>query len=157
MTCICPPCAWRSTPPPDGRCASNRSPTRSLHAMAATIIDGKKISDLIKEEVRRDTALLKERSDVVPGLAFLLVGDNPASLSYVRSKGKACAFCGFHSTTVEKPADTSQEEVLELIDRWNIDPHVHGILVQLPLPKHIDEHKVIRAISSRKDVDGFHP
>lgn len=125
--------------------------------MGATIIDGKRISDQIKEEVRHMAARLKERTGVVPGLAFVLVGENPASVSYVRSKGKACEFCGFHSTTVSKPASTSQEEVLELIDNWNIDPQIHGILVQLPLPAHIDEHQVIRAIAPRKDVDGFHP
>ncbi|MBL0175352.1 MAG: bifunctional methylenetetrahydrofolate dehydrogenase/methenyltetrahydrofolate cyclohydrolase FolD [Ignavibacteria bacterium] len=125
--------------------------------MPATIIDGAAIAATIKDEVRRDTALLKERHDVTPGLAFLLVGDNPASRSYVRSKGRACEYVGFHSHTVERPADCSEADVLEQIDAWNTDPDIHGILVQLPLPDHIDENKVINAISPRKDVDGFHP
>ena len=125
--------------------------------MPATIIDGAAIAATIKDEVRRDAALLKERHDVTPGLAFLLVGDNPASRSYVRSKGKACEYVGFHSHTVERPADCSEADVLDQIDAWNTDPDIHGILVQLPLPDHIDENKVINAISPRKDVDGFHP
>ncbi|MBI5646005.1 MAG: bifunctional methylenetetrahydrofolate dehydrogenase/methenyltetrahydrofolate cyclohydrolase FolD [Ignavibacteriae bacterium] len=125
--------------------------------MSAQILDGAALAAVIKEEVRLETITLRERRDVRPGLAFLLVGDNPASRSYVRSKGRACDTCGFHSTTVEMSAETTQLSVLEQIDAWNLDPDIHGILVQLPLPAHIDEDKVINAISPRKDVDGFHP
>lgn len=121
------------------------------------IIDGKSISASIKEEIRDQTTVLKERHDIVPGLAFLLVGDNPASQSYVRSKERACEFCGFHSTTVTLPSSATEQEILARIDAWNIDPDIHGILVQLPLPDHVDENRVIEAISPRKDVDGFHP
>ncbi|PLX25957.1 MAG: bifunctional 5,10-methylene-tetrahydrofolate dehydrogenase/5,10-methylene-tetrahydrofolate cyclohydrolase [Ignavibacteria bacterium] len=125
--------------------------------MEAQRIDGKAIAAEIKEEVRQKTALLKEKHRIVPGLAFLLVGDNAASKTYVRSKEKACDLCGFHSTTITMPADARESDVLDKIGTWNIDPDIHGILVQLPLPGHIDEDRVIEAISPRKDVDGFHP
>lgn len=125
--------------------------------MSANLIDGTAIAATIKNEVRDEAAQLKERHGIVPGLAFLLVGENPASQSYVRSKGKACEYCGFHSTTIEMPAHATQDDILEQIDAWNVDPDIHGILVQLPLPAHVDEHAVIRAITPRKDVDGFHP
>ncbi|MBE0644313.1 MAG: bifunctional 5,10-methylene-tetrahydrofolate dehydrogenase/5,10-methylene-tetrahydrofolate cyclohydrolase [Bacteroidetes bacterium] len=125
--------------------------------MPNEIIDGKRIAQLIKDEVREHSAALRARRDVVPGLAFMLVGENPASQSYVASKERACEYCGFHSTTLRLPLETSEAEVLGRIDTWNIDPDIHGILVQLPLPKHIDEDRVIEAISPRKDVDGFHP
>jgi methylenetetrahydrofolate dehydrogenase (NADP+)/methenyltetrahydrofolate cyclohydrolase len=121
------------------------------------IIDGSQIAQSIKDEIRIKTDILKERADVVPGLAFLLVGDDPGSKSYVRSKEKACEYCGFHSTTVTMPADAKIKDILEQIDNWNIDPEINGILVQLPLPNQADEQKVIEAISPRKDVDGFHP
>ncbi|MFZ1730784.1 MAG: tetrahydrofolate dehydrogenase/cyclohydrolase catalytic domain-containing protein [Bacteroidota bacterium] len=125
--------------------------------MHSEIIDGKRISQLIKDEVREDTASLRSERAIVPGLAFMIVGDDPASKTYVASKERACEYCGFHSTTLRLPADTSEEEILGRIDTWNIDPDIHGILVQLPLPKHINEDRVIEAISPRKDVDGFHP
>ncbi len=125
--------------------------------MSAKIIDGAAVSAAIKEEVKRDAARLLERRDIRPGLAFLLVGDDPASLSYVSSKEKACAYCGFHSTTMRMPDSASMNDLLERLDAWNIDPDVHGILVQLPLPSHLDEYKVINAIAPHKDVDGFHP
>ncbi|HOJ05188.1 MAG TPA: bifunctional methylenetetrahydrofolate dehydrogenase/methenyltetrahydrofolate cyclohydrolase FolD [Bacteroidota bacterium] len=125
--------------------------------MPTMLLDGKALSATIKDEVRAETALLRERQGIVPGLAFLLVGDNAASRSYVSSKEKACEYCGFHSTTVELPAEATQDEVLSRIGAWNIDPDIHGILVQLPLPPHIDEARVIEAIAPRKDVDGFHP
>ncbi len=125
--------------------------------MPTMLLDGKTLSATIKDEVRAETALLRERQGIVPGLAFLLVGDNAASRSYVSSKEKACDYCGFHSTTVELPAEATQDEVLSRIGAWNIDPDIHGILVQLPLPPHIDEARVIEAIAPRKDVDGFHP
>jgi methylenetetrahydrofolate dehydrogenase (NADP+) / methenyltetrahydrofolate cyclohydrolase len=125
--------------------------------MPAKIIDGAAIAAAIKDEAKKEAALLKERSDVVPGLAFLIVGNNPGSVSYVRSKEKACAYCGYHSTTVSLPATASQTDVLEQIDSWNVDTEIHGILVQLPLPPHIDENIIINAIYPAKDVDGFHP
>ncbi len=123
----------------------------------ATLIDGKAIADTIIEEVRAKTAALAAQKEITPGLAFLLVGDNPSSHIYVRMKGKACERCGFHSVTVALPADAPERQVLDQIDRWNIDPDIHGILVQMPLPSHINEGKVIEAIHPRKDVDGFHP
>lgn len=125
--------------------------------MSATIIDGKAIAAQIKSEVKLEADSLKRELGIVPGLAFILVGENPASQSYVRSKGKACAELGFHSVTEERPSTISQDEILNLINTFNNDPNIHGILVQLPLPKHIDENAVIMAIDWRKDVDGFHP
>ncbi|MFA6455711.1 MAG: bifunctional methylenetetrahydrofolate dehydrogenase/methenyltetrahydrofolate cyclohydrolase FolD [Bacteroidota bacterium] len=121
------------------------------------IIDGKKISQEIKEEVKIATAKFRQERGFVPGLAFILVGENPASQSYVKSKGKACEEIGFHSITERLPATISEKEVLKMIDGFNNDPMIHGILVQLPLPKHFNEQKVIEAISPAKDVDGFHP
>ncbi len=125
--------------------------------MSATIIDGKAIAAQIKSEVKLEADSLKREHGIVPGLAFILVGENPASQSYVRSKGKACEELGFHSVTEERPSTISQDEILKLINTFNNDPNIHGILVQLPLPKHIDENEVIMAIDWRKDVDGFHP
>jgi methylenetetrahydrofolate dehydrogenase (NADP+)/methenyltetrahydrofolate cyclohydrolase len=121
------------------------------------LIDGKAIAAEIKEEVRVQTARLRKLHRIRPGLAFLLVGDNAASQSYVRSKERACEYCGFHSSTVIMPADATEAAVLDRVDTWNIDPDIHGVLVQLPLPKHVNEDRVIEAISPRKDVDGFHP
>ncbi len=125
--------------------------------MQSDLIDGKLISQLIKDEVREQTAALRAQQNVIPGLAFMLVGEDPASQTYVASKERACEYCGFHSTTLRLPESTSEEEILGRIDTWNIDPDIHGILVQLPLPKHVNEDRVIEAISPRKDVDGFHP
>ena len=125
--------------------------------MAATLIDGKAIAASIRAEVKTETAALLTRQGIVPGLAFILVGDNPASQVYVRSKGKACEEMRFRSVTETLPASTTEEELLALIRRFNADPAIHGILVQLPLPRHINEHRVIEAIDYRKDVDGFHP
>ena len=125
--------------------------------MVAQIIDGKKISEDIRREVKEATQRLKSEQGFVPGLAFILVGDNPASQSYVRMKGKACEEVGFYSVTERMPAETPQEVLLRKVDEFNDDPRIHGILVQLPLPKHIDEHKVIERIDPDKDVDGFHP
>ena len=110
------------------------------------IIDGKKISSEIKEE-----------KGIIPGLALLLVGEDPASKIYVSSKEKSCAMVGFNSTIKRLPESSTEEEVLAIVNEWNEDDSIHGILVQLPLPKHIDEQKVIMAISPNKDVDGFHP
>jgi methylenetetrahydrofolate dehydrogenase (NADP+)/methenyltetrahydrofolate cyclohydrolase len=125
--------------------------------MAADIIDGKKISEDIRREVKEATQRLKANQGFVPGLAFILVGENPASQSYVRMKGKACEEVGFYSVTERMPAETPQEVLLRKVDEFNSDPRIHGILVQLPLPKSIDEHKVLERIDPRKDVDGFHP
>ena len=125
--------------------------------MSAQIIDGKKISEDIKREVKERTALLKSEKGIIPGLAFIIVGENPASQSYVRSKGKACQEVGFYSVTEQMPADTPEEKLLGKVSEFNQDPRIHGLLVQLPLPGQIREQKVIEAIDPRKDVDGFHP
>ena len=125
--------------------------------MAATLIDGRQIAGTIKEEVRSGTERLWRERGVRPGLGFILVGDNAASQSYVRSKGKACGELGFYSVTEQLPGTTPEEDLLGLIRAWNADPALHGILVQLPLPKHINEQRLIEAIDPRKDVDGFHP
>ncbi len=122
----------------------------------AQIIDGKKISAQIKDELKIEVAALKERG-IYPGLAVVLVGNNSASQVYVRNKKTACEYVGIKSFSYELPEETSEKDLLDLIDTLNQDEKVHGILVQLPLPKHIDENKVILAISPQKDVDGFHP
>ena len=123
----------------------------------AEIIDGKRIDEDIKREVKEETQRLKETKGIVPGLAVILVGDNPASQSYVKSKGKACEAIGFYSITEIMPATISEQALLAKINEFNHDSKIHGILVQLPLPKHINEQKIIEAIDPRKDVDGFHP
>lgn len=125
--------------------------------MSAAIIDGKAIASQIKSEVKAAALQLKRERGVVPGLAFVLVGDNPGSQVYVRSKGKACEEMGFYSVTEKRPASISQQELLDLVHGFNRDPKIHGVLVQLPLPKHIDEATIIESIDYRKDVDGFHP
>lgn len=125
--------------------------------MSARIIDGKKIADEIKAAVKRDGEKLKAEKGVVPGLGFILVGENPASQVYVRMKGKACDEVGFYSVTEKMAADTPETVVLIKIEEWNNDPKIHGILVQLPLPKQINEERVVQSVDPRKDVDGFHP
>jgi methylenetetrahydrofolate dehydrogenase (NADP+) / methenyltetrahydrofolate cyclohydrolase len=125
--------------------------------MSAGIIDGKRIAGDVRAEVRSEAEGLKARRGVVPGLAFVLVGEDPASQVYVRSKGKACEELGFYSVTERLPASTTEVDLLAVLARFNADQRIHGILVQLPLPKHIDEQRVIEAIDHRKDVDGFHP
>lgn len=125
--------------------------------MAAQIIDGRAIAAQIKFEVKLAAERLKSGRNIIPGLAFILVGEDPGSQAYVRSKGKACEEMGFYSITERRPDSISQEDLLALIKQFNEDPRVHGILVQLPLPKHIDEARIIEAIDDRKDVDGFHP
>ena len=119
----------------------------------AQILDGKALAKKIKEQVAAEAAALPRR----PGLAVLLVGENPASQVYVRGQEKDCEECGILNLGCKIPADTSEEELLGIIAEMNADPAVDGILVQLPLPKHIDEGKVLRAISPAKDVDCFHP
>ena len=125
--------------------------------MSAQIISGTETAKAIREELRAEVARLKEEHDLVPGLVTVLVGDNPASQSYVAAKNKTAHNLGIHSEQVTLPADTSEEDLLALVDKYNNDPAIHGILVQLPLPKHIDEAKVLYAIDPDKDVDGFHP
>ncbi|MDJ0776962.1 MAG: bifunctional methylenetetrahydrofolate dehydrogenase/methenyltetrahydrofolate cyclohydrolase FolD [Gammaproteobacteria bacterium] len=122
----------------------------------ATIIDGKAFAANLRSEIARKVAILKQQHDLVPGLAVVLVGEDPASQVYVRSKGKQTVEAGMNSYEHRLDAGTSQAELLGLIDRLNADPEVHGILVQLPLPGHIDEEAVINSISVDKDVDGFH-
>ena len=121
------------------------------------IIDGKSISSQIKSEVKSETEKLKAENGITPGLAFILVGENPASKVYVRNKGKACEELGFYSVTEALPGNISEESLLELISKFNGDEKIHGMLVQLPLPSHINQQKVIESISYKKDVDGFHP
>lgn len=122
----------------------------------ATIIDGKQIAADTRAEVAERTAKLKEKG-ITPCLAVILVGKNPASVSYVTGKRKALAECGMEDRSLDLPETTTEAELLDLIAKLNADDTVHGILVQLPLPKHIDEEKVLLAIDPAKDVDGFHP
>jgi methylenetetrahydrofolate dehydrogenase (NADP+)/methenyltetrahydrofolate cyclohydrolase len=124
--------------------------------MSAKIIDGKQIAADIREELKAEVAALKEQG-VIPGLGVILVGDDPASNSYVSAKEKACKDIGIYSDDNRLPADTTQEALLALVERMNQDPKINGILVQLPLPKHINESAVLVAIDPDKDVDGFHP
>ena len=121
------------------------------------IISGKELSKEIREQVKQRVSELKETYGKVPHLAVVLVGDDPASQSYVRGKERACKRAGMDSTVILKNDEITEDELLQIIDTLNKDDDVHGILVQLPLPKHIDENKVIDAIDIRKDVDGFHP
>lgn len=124
--------------------------------MMTKLIDGKLIATQIKDEVKEEVALLKQKG-IVPGLAVILVGESSASKVYVNNKKKACEYVGMKSFSYELPEETSEASLLSLIDTLNQDNQVHGILVQLPLPKHMDEQKVILAIDPKKDVDGFHP
>jgi len=123
--------------------------------MTAQLIDGNALSKQLRADIARRAAALRARG-VTPGLAVVLVGDNPASQVYVRNKVKACEDSGLHSVLEKYPATLSEAELLARVDALNKDPAIHGILVQLPLPPHIDAHKVIEAISPAKDVDGFH-
>ena len=124
--------------------------------MAATIIDGKQVAADMRAELKQEVAQLREQG-IVPGLGVILVGEDPASNSYVTAKEKACAEAGIYSDDNRLPADTSQADLIAKVETMNADPRIHGILVQLPLPKHIDEDAVIAAISPDKDVDGFTP
>lgn len=123
----------------------------------AKIINGKAIAETIKQEIAEETQKLKEERGITPGLAVVIVGDDPASKIYVRNKGKACEQVGFYSKTVELPENTEQEALESLIDELNRDPKIHGILVQLPLPEHINSERILQKISPEKDVDAFHP
>lgn len=124
--------------------------------MSARIIDGVAIGKVIRAEVAAEVSKLKEKG-ITPGLAVVLVGENPASQVYVRAKGRACEEAGMKSVTITLPAETSEADVLGTVDRLNENPEIHGMLVQLPLPKHINSDQVIHRISPAKDVDGFHP
>jgi len=124
--------------------------------MTAQIIDGKAFSAKVREKVAAHVAKLKDEHGITPGLAVVLVGEDPASQVYVRSKGEKTVEAGMNSYEHKLEADTSEKDLLALIDQLNNDPDVHGILVQLPLPKHLDEDLVINSISPEKDVDGFH-
>ena len=124
--------------------------------MSCKIISGPEVAGQIYDELRVRIEKLKSEG-IMPGLAVILVGDDPASQVYVRNKGRKCEELGMRSETIVLPAETSEEELLSRIDALNKDPAIHGFLVQLPLPKHIDEDKVIQAIDPNKDVDGFHP
>ena len=123
---------------------------------SAVIIDGREIARRVRDRVAEGVAALRS-TGVTPGLTVVLVGDDPASAVYVSSKGKACEEAGMHSETIRLPATTSQAELVTVVQRLNADPSVHGILVQMPLPKQIDADTVLRHIDPAKDVDGFHP
>jgi methylenetetrahydrofolate dehydrogenase (NADP+)/methenyltetrahydrofolate cyclohydrolase len=125
--------------------------------MSAKIIDGKLLASSLRAEIARKVELLVKEKGVTPGLAVILVGENPASVSYVTAKEKACAEAGMYSREIRLPATCEEEELLKIIADLNEDPAIHGILVQLPLPKGFDEKKVIDAIAPEKDVDGFTP
>jgi methylenetetrahydrofolate dehydrogenase (NADP+) / methenyltetrahydrofolate cyclohydrolase len=121
------------------------------------LLDGKALSENIKSELAAEVDRIRDIGGKIPHLAAILVGENPASQVYVSSKIRSCEQIGFKSTLISRPSDTSEAELLSLIDQLNADPDVDGFIVQLPLPKHIDEEKVTLAIDHRKDVDGFHP
>ncbi len=125
--------------------------------MTAKLINGNDIARQIREELKQETTLLKEQYNLVPGLVTILVGQNAASVSYVTAKQKTSKELGFYSIQDNQPENISEEQLLKLIDQYNNDAKIHGILVQLPLPKHINETKVLYAIDPKKDVDGFHP
>jgi len=124
--------------------------------VTARLLDGVALARQIRDEVAAEVRELAARG-IQPGLAVVLVGENPASQVYVRSKGKACEEAGMHSETIRMPAETTEEELLAVIDRLNADPAIHGMLVQLPLPPHLNSETVLRRINPAKDVDGFHP
>ena len=125
--------------------------------MSAKIISGTEVAKAIREELQAEVAELKEKHDIVPGLVTILVGEDPASQSYVSAKNKTAHALGIHSEQVTLPADTSEQDLLAIVEKFNKDKKIHGILVHLPLPKHINETNVLYAIDPAKDVDGFHP
>ena len=127
------------------------------HSVAARLIDGKALAQTIRDQIAKDAAALWARSGIKPGLAAILVGDDPASHLYVKNKQKACGAVGIDVADHQLSATTTQAELLALIDKVNHDPQIHGILVQLPLPKQIDSKVILNAVFPEKDVDGFHP
>jgi len=122
-----------------------------------TILDGKKMSNIIKDEIVQEVQKIKEKGEKVPHLAAIIVGEDPASQSYVRSKDRACKRVGFESTIINPPETISEEDLILQIEKLNQDENIDGFIVQLPLPQHIDEQKVLMLIDPNKDVDGFHP
>ena len=125
--------------------------------MSATILDGKQLAADMRADIAKQVAKLTLDTGIIPGLGVILIGADPASTSYVTAKEKACEEAGMYSHDVRMPAETTQAEALAIVQRMNTDPRIHGILVQLPLPRHIDERAVINAIAPEKDVDGFTP
>ncbi len=125
--------------------------------MTAKIISGTEVAKEIREELKTEIAELKAKHNIIPGLVTILVGEDPASQSYVAAKNKTAHAIGIHSEQITLDADTPEEDLLELVKKYNKDDNIHGILVQLPLPKHINESKILNEIDPDKDVDGFHP
>ncbi len=125
--------------------------------MTAKLINGNEVAQQIREELKQEVTQIKEKYNVTPGLVTILVGESPASISYVTAKQKTSKDLGFYSIQDNQPENITEEQLLNLIDKYNKDPKIHGILVQLPLPKHINETKILYAIDPKKDVDGFHP
>lgn len=125
--------------------------------MTAKLINGNEVAKQIREELKQEVIQLKEKYNITPGLVTILVGENPASVSYVTAKQKTSKDLGFYSIQDNQPETISEDQLLALIEKYNKDPKIHGILVQLPLPKHINETKILYAIDPKKDVDGFHP
>lgn len=125
--------------------------------MAARLIDGKALAQQVRDRLAKESAELLAQKGITPGLATILVGEDPASQIYVRNKQKACETAGIHVDDHKLPSSTTQTELLALIEKKNADPKIHGILVQLPLPKHIDSKVILEAVSPLKDADGFHP
>ena len=125
--------------------------------MTAKLISGSEIARQIREEIKQEAIQLKAKHNLVPGLATVLLGTDPGSLSYITGKEKTAKELGFYSERIDLPETTSQKDLLALVDKLNQDPKIHGVLVQIPLPKHIDENEVLYAINPKKDVDGFHP
>src|SRR5699024_7722669 len=122
-----------------------------------TILDGKKMSNIIKDEIVQEVQKIKEKGEKVPHLAAIIVGEDPASQTYVRSKDRACQRVGFDSTIINLPDTTSEDELISKIQELNNDKAIDGFIVQLPLPAQIDEQKVLMTVDPHKDVDGFHP
>ena len=125
--------------------------------MTAKLINGAEIAQQIREEIKQEVILLKADHNVIPGLATVLLGADPGSLSYISGKEKTAKELGFYSERIDLPETTSQKDLLALVDKLNKDSKIHGVLVQIPLPKHINENEVLYAINPKKDVDGFHP
>lgn len=123
----------------------------------AKLINGKEVSAQVREELKKEAQELYKKHGIRPGLAVIIVGDDPASKVYVNNKEKGCAEVGYYSEVYRLPAETTQKELIELVNKLNDDDKIHGILCQLPLPKHLDENEVILSINSEKDVDAFHP
>ena len=130
---------------------------KSTNIRFMAILDGKQLSETIKKELAEEVAEIVKYGGKKPHLAAVLVGDDPASQVYVRNKVRSCEACGFDSTLIRKEADTSEEELLEIVEQLNENDDIDGFIVQLPLPKHINEEKITLAIDPKKDVDGFHP